>query len=192
MGNECTSTVTSLDEALSLQGCRSRVVSVLLLRGAQTVAELRTRTERYVGGKSDESDVEAALHRLSEREPPFVKQLTRRARRTRSSLDPPPRRRGGDRRRAGGRASPADESNAARETERRTLPIACRRSKRASTKSPPVSTRSPRGSTRSCPTSVRAEPDRTGLSGPSERGAKRQKTYPIELATVVASAVSPE
>ena len=67
------------DEAWSLQGMSLALISVLMLRGAQTVAELRTRTERYVGGKSDESDVEAALQRLAERDPPFVKQLARRA-----------------------------------------------------------------------------------------------------------------
>ena len=68
------------DDAWSLQGISLALVSVLMLRGAQTVAELRTRTERYVvGGKSDESDVEAALQRLAERDPPFVQQLTRRA-----------------------------------------------------------------------------------------------------------------
>lgn len=67
------------DEAWSLQGLSLALVSVLMLRGAQTVAELRTRTERYVGSKSDERDVEAALQRLAEREPPFAKQLARRA-----------------------------------------------------------------------------------------------------------------
>ena len=67
------------DDAWLLQGISLALVSVLMLRGAQTVAELRTRTERYVGGKSDESDVEAALQRLAERDPPFVQQLTRRA-----------------------------------------------------------------------------------------------------------------
>ena len=67
------------DEAWSLQGLSLALVSVLMLRGAQTVAELRTRTERYVGGKSDDADVESALQRLADREPSFARQLPRRA-----------------------------------------------------------------------------------------------------------------
>ena len=67
-----------LDEAWSLQGASLAVVSVLMLRGAQTVAELRARTERYAGvGAGD--DVDATLRRLAEREPPFVQLLPRRA-----------------------------------------------------------------------------------------------------------------
>lgn len=68
-----------VDEAWSMQGLPLALVSVLMLRGAQTVAELRARTERYVGGKSDDAEVEAALRRLAEREPPFARQLPRRA-----------------------------------------------------------------------------------------------------------------
>ena len=67
-----------LDEAWSLQGATLAVVSVLMLRGAQTVAELRARTERYSGVGSGD-DVEAALRRLAEREPPLVELLPRRA-----------------------------------------------------------------------------------------------------------------
>jgi uncharacterized protein YceH (UPF0502 family) len=67
-----------LDEAWSVQGASLAVMSVLMLRGAQTVAELRSRTERYAGvGSGDE--VETALRRLAEREPPFVELLPRRA-----------------------------------------------------------------------------------------------------------------
>ena len=67
-----------LDEAWSLQGASLALVSVLMLRGAQTVAELRSRTERYAGvGASD--DVDATLRRLAEREPPLVQLLPRRA-----------------------------------------------------------------------------------------------------------------
>ena len=67
-----------LDEAWSLQGASLAVVSVLMLRGPQTVAELRSRTERYAGvGASD--DVDATLRRLAEREPPLVQLLPRRA-----------------------------------------------------------------------------------------------------------------
>ena len=67
-----------LDEAWSLQGVSLALVSVLMLRGAQTVAELRSRIERYAGvGASD--DVDATLRRLAEREPPLVQLLPRRA-----------------------------------------------------------------------------------------------------------------
>ncbi|HUP75881.1 MAG TPA: YceH family protein [Acidimicrobiales bacterium] len=67
-----------LDEAWSLQGGSLGVMSVLMLRGAQTVAELRARTERYAGvGSSD--DVDAILRRLAERDPPFAQLLPRRA-----------------------------------------------------------------------------------------------------------------
>ena len=66
-----------LDEAWSLQGASLAVLSVLMLRGAQTVAELRARTERYAaGGPGD--DIDATLRRLAEREPPFVQLLPRR------------------------------------------------------------------------------------------------------------------
>src|SRR5438876_11154172 len=70
-----------LDEAWSLHGASLAVLSVLMLRGAQTVAELRARTERYLAGaNSDRSgDIEAALRGLAETEPPFVLLLPRRA-----------------------------------------------------------------------------------------------------------------
>ena len=67
-----------LDEAWSLQGASLAVVSVLMLRGAQTVAELRSRTERYAGVSASD-DVDATLRRLAEREPPLVQLLPRRA-----------------------------------------------------------------------------------------------------------------
>ena len=67
-----------LDEAWSLPGASLAVLSVLMLRGAQTAAELRARTERYgVGSESD--DVETVLRRLAESDPPFVQLLPRRA-----------------------------------------------------------------------------------------------------------------
>ena len=53
-----------LDEAASLDGTEVAVLAVLLLRGPQTVNEVRTRTERYSGI----GDVEAALARLADRE----------------------------------------------------------------------------------------------------------------------------
>lgn len=66
-----------LDEAWSLQGSSLAVVSVLMLRGAQTVAELRTRTERYAGVNSND-DIDATLRKLAERDPPLVQLLPRR------------------------------------------------------------------------------------------------------------------
>jgi hypothetical protein len=67
-----------LDEACSLQGGSLAVMSVLMLRGPQTVAELRARTERYAGVGSGD-DVDAILRRLAERDPPFAQLLPRRA-----------------------------------------------------------------------------------------------------------------
>ena len=52
-----------LDEAASLDGDELAVLAVLLLRGPNTLNEVRTRTERY----SDVGDVEGALRRLAER-----------------------------------------------------------------------------------------------------------------------------
>jgi uncharacterized protein len=69
-----------LDEAWSLPGASLAVLSVLMLRGAQTVAELRTRTERYAASRgSDGIDIDATLRGLAEHEPPFVQLLSRRA-----------------------------------------------------------------------------------------------------------------
>ena len=67
-----------LDEAWSLQGGSLAVMSVLMLRGAQTVAELRARTERYAGVGAGE-EIDAILRRLAERDPPFAQLLPRRA-----------------------------------------------------------------------------------------------------------------
>src|SRR3954453_23002328 len=56
-----------LDEALGLSEPQLVVLTVLMLRGAQTVAELRTRTERmprFAGA----AQVEAVLQELGERE----------------------------------------------------------------------------------------------------------------------------
>ena len=66
-----------LDEAWSLPGGSLAVMSVLMLRGAQTVAELRARTERYAGVGSSE-EIDAILRRLAERDPPFAQLLPRR------------------------------------------------------------------------------------------------------------------
>ncbi len=56
-----------LDEALQLTPSQLALLGVLMLRGPQTVAELRTRSERLYPFASAE-DVEAALHALAERE----------------------------------------------------------------------------------------------------------------------------
>ena len=70
-----------LDEAWSLHGASLAVLSVLMLRGAQAVAELRARTERYMAGATNDrsEDIEAALRGLAETEPPFVQLLPRRS-----------------------------------------------------------------------------------------------------------------
>lgn len=64
-----------LDEAEGLDDPEIAVLAVLLLRGAQTVAELRTRTERY-SGMAEGGSVEAVLDRLAGRG--LVERLERR------------------------------------------------------------------------------------------------------------------
>ena len=56
-----------LDEALQLTPSQLALLAVLMLRGPQTVAELRVRTERLYPFASAE-DVEATLRGLAERE----------------------------------------------------------------------------------------------------------------------------
>ncbi len=68
----------TLAEVLELDDDERAVVTVLLLRGAQTAGELRTRTER-LHGFADKSAVEASLARLAAREAPLVVELPRRA-----------------------------------------------------------------------------------------------------------------
>jgi uncharacterized protein YceH (UPF0502 family) len=63
------------DEALKLLPSETAVLGVLMVRGPQTVAELKARTER-LHHFADAGDVEAALHRLGERE--LVQLLPRR------------------------------------------------------------------------------------------------------------------
>ncbi len=66
-----------LDEALALVPEELAVLTVLLLRGPQTVGELRTRSERMYPFASLE-EVEAALERLATRhEEPLVERLER-------------------------------------------------------------------------------------------------------------------
>jgi uncharacterized protein len=63
-----------LDDALQLTPSQLAILAVLMLRGPQTVAELRVRTERLYPFASTE-DVEATLRELTGRE--FVEELQR-------------------------------------------------------------------------------------------------------------------
>jgi uncharacterized protein YceH (UPF0502 family) len=66
-----------LDEVLELSTPQIAVLSVLLLRGPQTVGELRTRTERMHAFGSLE-EVDALLRELAERQPqPLVERMGR-------------------------------------------------------------------------------------------------------------------
>lgn len=64
------------DEALGLDGAERALVAVLLLRGAQTVSELRTRTERMHPFASP-AEVESALERLTGGARPLVARVER-------------------------------------------------------------------------------------------------------------------
>lgn len=65
-----------LQEAFNFTRGENAILCVLLLRGPQTPGELRGRTERM--HRFDElSDVQSALQRLMQREPPLVKALVR-------------------------------------------------------------------------------------------------------------------
>jgi uncharacterized protein YceH (UPF0502 family) len=66
-----------LVEVLGLADDERALVTVLLLRGAQTPGELKTRTER-LHPFADKGDVEACLQRLAGRAEPLVRQLERR------------------------------------------------------------------------------------------------------------------
>ncbi len=66
-----------LDEALSLAPAEVAVLSVLLLRGPQTVGELRTRTER-IHAFGSVAEVESVLSELAARAPePLVERMSR-------------------------------------------------------------------------------------------------------------------
>lgn len=67
----------TLVEVLGLAVDERALVTVLLLRGAQTPGELRTRTER-LHPFGDRQDVEACLQRLADREQSLVARLERR------------------------------------------------------------------------------------------------------------------
>jgi uncharacterized protein YceH (UPF0502 family) len=63
------------DEALRLDDAERAIVGMLLLRGAQTEAELRARTERLHGFEGD--DVAGTLARLAARPDPLAERLER-------------------------------------------------------------------------------------------------------------------
>ena len=65
-----------LHEALHLERPDLSVLCVLMLRGPQTAAEIRTRTER-MHAFADQREVEGVLSALGSREPPFVMLLPR-------------------------------------------------------------------------------------------------------------------
>jgi uncharacterized protein YceH (UPF0502 family) len=67
-----------LQEAFNFTRGETAAVCVLLLRGPQTLGEIRGRTERLFHFE-ELSDVQATLQRLMEREPPLVKMLPRQA-----------------------------------------------------------------------------------------------------------------
>lgn len=65
-----------LDERLGLEDDERALLTVLLLRGAQTPGELRTRTER-LHAIADRSEAEACLRRMAARPVPLVRELER-------------------------------------------------------------------------------------------------------------------
>ena len=68
-----------VEEAMGLDGAEAAVVAVLLLRGAQTLNEITTRTERYADGPGGDADaVDRAVDRLASRPEPLVIRLERR------------------------------------------------------------------------------------------------------------------
>lgn len=66
----------NLNRVLGVPTQAGALLTVLLLRGAQTAAELRLNSAR-LHGFADVSSVEAFLSELAEREPPFVVKLPR-------------------------------------------------------------------------------------------------------------------
>ncbi len=65
-----------LEKMLHLGRSELAVLAILLLRGPQTIGEIRTRCERMVGF-ANLAEVEAVLDHLSTAEPPLVAQLPR-------------------------------------------------------------------------------------------------------------------
>lgn len=67
-----------LQDVFNFTRAETAVLCLLLLRGAQTVGELRGRTERLYAFE-DLGQVQGTLQRLMEREPPLVEMLSRQA-----------------------------------------------------------------------------------------------------------------
>ncbi|MET0662036.1 MAG: YceH family protein [Ilumatobacteraceae bacterium] len=71
----------SLDDALGLDRDQLALLAVMMLRGSQSVGELKTRTERYATsrgtGFESSDDIEAVLARLAEGVDPFVANIGR-------------------------------------------------------------------------------------------------------------------
>lgn len=67
----------TLDEALELEPDERALLTVLLLRGAQTPGELRSRTDR-LHPFEDRAQVEACLSRMADGDDPLVRELERR------------------------------------------------------------------------------------------------------------------
>lgn len=67
-----------LDELLGLDDAECALVTVLLLRGAQSAGELRSRTDR-LHAFADRGVVEEVLARLASREPALVREVPRKA-----------------------------------------------------------------------------------------------------------------
>lgn len=76
-GSRSTKHRQTLDEALALSEQELVLVSVLLLRGPQTLGELRTRTDRHQVGFEDLDSVDSCLQGLQARPTPLVKELAR-------------------------------------------------------------------------------------------------------------------
>ncbi len=66
----------TMDEALGIDAPRLALVTVMMLRGPQTLAELRTRTQR-MAQFSDTDEVVAELDALARLDPPLVRRLGR-------------------------------------------------------------------------------------------------------------------
>jgi hypothetical protein len=67
----------TLDEALGLDTRQLALLTVLMLRGPQTLAELRARTQR-MAEFSGPAEIESDLEGLARRDPPLVHRLDRR------------------------------------------------------------------------------------------------------------------
>lgn len=69
----------AIDRVLDLDAAERALLTVLLLRGAQSPGELRTRTDR-LHGFADRDEVTATLRALAERDEPLVRELEPRPR----------------------------------------------------------------------------------------------------------------